>query len=383
MREKDLQSYLYNHPEILFPDQWVDKKDREHLIDGQRVDLLFTVGDDRWIIEVKRDTIHRKDIGQLLDYYARMRHAGDTSNLRMMLVAPSIPEYLRSTLEEFRIRYVEVSCPPTDERLLADLDREASATFIQMVPPICEPAIAFADRFLRTSLQSVISNFPEYQIVPGKTRNARRQNILCFGLDEPNFKPRFTEAGASWAYALRKTGRKTKEDMPNLSVNALPWGLDVSVNAELLTSQRAVQHAINRFPKEFDSLVEAHGRLVFQAWFKLEHQKRSFHWFPAQTLPPGAWNGRNVLNTIATTGKCFDSLKKTATAWLQANRAGLSQEQISHLVGKNRKADLALRFVDSIKETSPFWMWSIGQQIEQLNCSYAGLKPLIDFLHGG
>jgi hypothetical protein len=360
----------------------VDKKDREYLIDGKRIDLLFTVADYRYIVEVKRDTIGRKDVGQLLEYYARMRHAGNPSNLRMMLVAPSIPDHWRLTLEQCGIRWLEVSCPPTDEGLLADLDREASATFRQMVPPIGERAIAFADRFLRTSLRSVISNFPEYHITPARSRNVKRRDILCFGLDEPDSKPRFTEAGASWAYAL-EADRMPKKDMPNLSVNALPWGLDVSVNAELLASQRAVQQVINNYPREFDSLVKAHGRLVFQAWLKLEYQKQSFHWFPALTLPAGSWNGGNVLNAIATSKKSFDSLKKIATAWLQANRAGLSQEQISHLEGRNRKADLTLRFVDSIGEASPFWTWSIGQQIEQLNCSYAGLKPLIDLLHGG
>jgi hypothetical protein len=35
-----------------------------------------------------------------------------------------------------------------------------------------------------------------------------------------------------------------KHDVPNISVNALPWGLDFAVNAELHTSQQVMRDRI-------------------------------------------------------------------------------------------------------------------------------------------
>ena len=65
-----------------------------------------------YIIELKRDTIRREDIGQVFEYYGLMRQSNETANFKMILVAPSIPAYRRIPLEEFGIRWVEVSHRP-------------------------------------------------------------------------------------------------------------------------------------------------------------------------------------------------------------------------------------------------------------------------------
>ena len=44
MLERDLQDYLFSHPEVLFPGLQVTEKQREYCIDGKRIDLLFRVG---------------------------------------------------------------------------------------------------------------------------------------------------------------------------------------------------------------------------------------------------------------------------------------------------------------------------------------------------
>lgn len=41
MKERDLQEYPYNNPEVLFPDGAVAKETKEYSIRGQRIDLLF------------------------------------------------------------------------------------------------------------------------------------------------------------------------------------------------------------------------------------------------------------------------------------------------------------------------------------------------------
>jgi RecB family endonuclease NucS len=44
MLERDLQDYLFSHPEVLFPGLQVTEKQREYSIDGKRIDLLFQIG---------------------------------------------------------------------------------------------------------------------------------------------------------------------------------------------------------------------------------------------------------------------------------------------------------------------------------------------------
>lgn len=235
MREKDLQSYLYDNPEVLFPNQVIEARDREYLVEGKRVDLLFAVGGFRYIVEVKRDTIRRQDVGQVMEYYGRMRGSENSSDLRMMLVAPSIPDYWKISLKEFGIWCMEISHTPSgneevdkvvraarlqeyrqraDERLLADYERASSVTFRQMVPPVDPRSMAFAHHFLRGSFESVFVNFPDYQVVPVQMRNVNHPNILCFGFDEPDTKPAFSKGGAWWAYALGETDRMPKNDKP-------------------------------------------------------------------------------------------------------------------------------------------------------------------------
>ena len=69
MLERDLQTYLFENPDVLFPNQIVSQRRREVYIEGRRVDLLFEVDGTQYIIELKRDTIKREDVGQVCEYY--------------------------------------------------------------------------------------------------------------------------------------------------------------------------------------------------------------------------------------------------------------------------------------------------------------------------
>lgn len=114
MIERELQDYLYEHPELLFPDSRFQEKAREYTIHGRRIDLLFVVDGIRYIVELKGVPLQREHIGQVVEYYGLMKGYLNEANLRMILVAPSIPEWRGRYLEELGIRCVELSEVPAD-----------------------------------------------------------------------------------------------------------------------------------------------------------------------------------------------------------------------------------------------------------------------------
>jgi len=120
MLERDLQDYLFNHPDVLFPNEPVLEKLREVSIDGKRVDLLFRTASAKYIIELKAVPLTREHIGQVTEYYGRLRISSKENNLKMVLVAPSIPDYRKVFLEEIGIRCFEIPAIPSD---IIELDR--------------------------------------------------------------------------------------------------------------------------------------------------------------------------------------------------------------------------------------------------------------------
>src|ERR1700753_1227676 len=109
--ERNLRDYLFENPDVLFPNQIINLKRKEAHIEGRFIDLLFEVDGIHYIVELKRDTIRRETIGQIFEYYGLMRRSNKTADYRMILVAPSIPDFRRIPLEEFGIRCVEVPHP--------------------------------------------------------------------------------------------------------------------------------------------------------------------------------------------------------------------------------------------------------------------------------
>ena len=108
MTEKELQDYLYENPNVLFPGQTINEKSKEYYIRGKRIDLLFMVENTRYIVELKVVPINREHIGQIAEYYGLMKQYLNDTNLRMMLVSPSIPSWKSVFLEEIGIQCIEV-----------------------------------------------------------------------------------------------------------------------------------------------------------------------------------------------------------------------------------------------------------------------------------
>jgi hypothetical protein len=114
---------------------------------------------------------------------------------------------------------------------------------------------------------------------------------------------------ARWAFSFGRSEEMPRNDAPNISVNALPWGLDFAINAEFRTSQEVMRQRIERSSDLFDRLVLEHGRLQFQAWLKFEHQPRFYHWILIEKRSQGTWRGRDLLDLYRSSEINFPELR--------------------------------------------------------------------------
>ncbi len=393
MLKRDLQDYLFENPDILFPGRIVSRKRREVYIEGRRIDLLFEVDGVQHIVELKRDTIRREDIGQIFEYYGLMRHSNKTANFEMILVAPSIPTYRRIPLEEFGIRCVEVQHRPNSVQERATLVTHAVAyqkrqradsasaavptavdriRFEDLLPPTNPQSMRLSRLLLRDGLPSVQKAFSEYEVLPVRMGSSNQPDVLCFpGEKMPS---RFVRGGAWWAFSFGQSEAMPKNDVPNISVNALPWGLDFAVNAELRTSQEVMRRRIERDSNRFDSLVLQHGDLLLQAWLKLEHQPRFYHWIPIAIRPANTWQGRDLLELYRRSELNFSDLRAHWLAWITEQRVELTAAQREQMYRTNRKLNLALRLVRSLNALDPVWDLPYEEQQTQFQKSIRGLN---------
>jgi hypothetical protein len=400
MLERDLQDYLFENPDVLFPNQTVNQKRREVYIEGRRIDLLFEVDEIQYIIELKRSTINREDIGQVLEYYGLMRRTKPTASFRMVLVAPSIPDYRRIPLEEMGIRCVEVLRPPesTQERIKLqeisarqqkgkrlELAREVrplnleQLRFEDLLPPVNARSMQISHKLLTDALPFVQKSYSEYEIRPIKMVKPNQPDVLCVPADRTGSEHKLTGAGAWWAYSFGHSDEMPKNDVPNISVNALPWGLDFAVNAELLTSQKVMRDRIATAPQRFDQLVAEHGNLRGQAWLKFEFQPRLYYWVLLPQLPVGTLTGQDLLNLYHCSEVNFQSLRTVWIDWIKKHSQKLTAAQIGHLDGMSRNLNLALRLVYSFEKDNEVWSLPYQEQELRFESEYLKLKPLIEF----
>lgn len=401
MLERDLQDYLFHHPEVLFPSQAIQDKRREFTIEGRRIDLLFMVEGVRYIVELKRDTIKREHLGQIVEYYGLLRGALAAEQIRMILVAPSIPLFRRVYLEELGIRCVEVTTPLETTEVSAKLTsasrtfqkqdnvRASLATLFPNGAPLAYPelsspatplALAMTHRVLRDSLEGVRSAFSEYETLPVRMLQVTSPDMVVqpapINLTQA---PTFIRGGAWWAYAFGQSEAMPKNDVPNISVASMPGGLDLSVNSELQPSQKVLIRKVSQAPALFDQLIKAHGGLEFQAWLKLEHQPRFYHWIPLCKEAPGTWDAARLLGQYHRFEREFVGLRATYLAWLEQQRPELSQGQRAHLEKANRSLNVALRLARPFPAQDPFWQVPYSEQLHMLAYETARLKPMIDF----
>ena len=210
--------------------------------------------------------------------------------------------------------------------------------------------------------------------------NSHNPGVIC--LPEADPASHFVDGGTWWPFSFGQSEQMPKNDVPNISVNALPWGLDFAINAELHTSQEVMRRHIERSPGAFRSprrSVGEHGALQFQAWLKFEHQPRIYHWIPLPMLSPGTWHGQDILDLYRRSEITFPDLRVHWLGWLKEQRTELTPGQIAHMERSNRKLNLALRLVWSFPKEDPMWDHPYAEQQAQFQEEYRKLKPLIDF----
>jgi hypothetical protein len=397
--ERDLKDYLFDNPEILFPNQVIASKRKEVCIEGRFIDLLFEVERTQYIVELKRDTIRRETIGQIFEYYGLMRRSNKTANFKMILVAPSIPDFRRIPLEEFGIRCVEVPHPSESPQEQKELTRRSAAQLKRahtdglsrgpmvipsradledLLPPASLKSWKISQLLLRDGLQSIEKEFSEYEIRPVKMANSSSQDILCFP-SEGGAEARFVRGGAWWAFSFGHIEQLPKNDVPNISVNTLPWGLDFAVNAELRSSQEVMLRKIENATSLFDELVAEHGNLRLQAWLKLEHQPRFYHWIPLVQKPQGSWRGGDIVDLYRGSEVEFTSIRRRWVGWIKEQRKELTSRQSGQIERRNQRLNLALRLVHSFPKDDLVWSVPYQEQTERFNAAYKKLKPLIEF----
>jgi hypothetical protein len=404
MLERDLQDYLYAHPEILFPGQAVQERHREYVVQGRRIDLLFKVAGVRHIVELKRHTIGREDLGQVMEYYGLMRETLRAENLRMILVAPSIPSFRRTYLEELGIRCLELSVPPDGEGVQAQVEGESRAqlkrtetrlsedrTLLPGTPlpfetfsgPSSQKAKVLSHRMLRDTLEGVRRIFPDQEVLPVAMLQATSADVFIHPQPEGlEAAPQFSAGGAWWAYRIGEADVMPKNDVPNISIAGMPGALDLTINAEIQESQGVMIRALSSRSTAFDALLKAHEGLAFQAWLKLAHQPRFYHWIPLHVFAPGSWSAERVLQSYRQAQVSFPALKATWLDRLAQNRPELSTGQSSHLERSNQTLNMALRIVRPFRESDPFWAQPYLDQARHLTEEMARLAPLVEFFLG-
>jgi len=399
MLERDLQTYLFENPDVLFPNQIVSQRRREVYIEGRRVDLLFEVDGTQYIIELKRDTIKREDVGQVCEYYGLMRLSKPTAKFRMVLVAPSFPKYRRIPLEEMGIRCVEVEHPPESKHEQIELrensekqQKRERATpalsidplqleqlqFEDLLPPTSSRSMQISHKLLIDALPAIQKIYSEYEIRPIKMVKPNQPDILCTPTDTAS-QYQLIGAGAWWAYSFGHSDEMAKNDVPNISVNALPWGIDFAINAELRTSQQVMLDRISAGHNRFDQSISEHGKMRLQAWLKFEFQPRLYYWVLLPQLPPGTWTGQSLLNLYQQSDTNYHALRIYWIAWIKEHSEHLTAAQRSHLDNKSKNLNLALRLVYSFERNNDVWGLPYLEQKARFDGEYRKLKPLIEF----
>ncbi len=107
MDERTFEDIICKYPELI--EDKLSFRGRQVIVAGKRVDVLF---EDRHgqklIVEIKKGTVRRDDVAQLLDYEGYFV-SPDDPNVRVMLVGNRVPENLRRSLDHHGFEWRELT----------------------------------------------------------------------------------------------------------------------------------------------------------------------------------------------------------------------------------------------------------------------------------
>lgn len=120
MLEKDFEKIICKYPELI--EDGLTFKGNQIPLDGKYVDIVF---EDRFgqklIVELKRGTVVRKDVAQLLDYEGYFV-SQENPTTRVMLVGNRIPKNLKLSLDHHGFEYKEIQVITLKKKLQSEGD---------------------------------------------------------------------------------------------------------------------------------------------------------------------------------------------------------------------------------------------------------------------
>mgnify|MGYP001576995942 FL=1 len=103
MTEREMEDLVWEHPEK-FLNEPLKKFRRQPASSVGRADLIFL---DRAgsliVIELKRDTLERGAVNQILDYSGMLKSRFPDKSVELIIIANRIPQERRATCEKFDI----------------------------------------------------------------------------------------------------------------------------------------------------------------------------------------------------------------------------------------------------------------------------------------
>lgn len=402
MQERDLQEYLYNNPEVLFPDAAVTEKTKEYYIRGQRIDLLFMVDGVRYIVELKSKIIERENIGQVIEYYGLMKEYMNEANLKMVLVAPEIPKWRSTFLEELGIRCLEIKEIPKNSyesnkitsKMKSSLGRQVKDD--SLLKLIDHPAEGFkkedfqlgvtrlkfakVSRFLKDLLPLVAKEYPEFEITPYRITRPYAVDVdfeyhEASGYGEPAFKN-----GDVWfAFRFGLTGNEPPNDVPNISAMMNYFEFSVCVNAELHSSQKVFINGIESQKNAFNEILSRFDGLMLKTYLKYEYQPHFYHWILTDYVNTKDIDAEFIINNYREHEEKFSQERNYWVDYIIKNNLSLTEKQKQHLVRTNKRFNFAQRLSIPIKSDDPIWERNYSSQLEMFKENIFRLKDFILF----
>jgi len=393
MTEKELQNYLYENPNVLFPGKAINEKSKEYYIRGKRIDLLLMVENTRYIVELKTVPLTREHIGQIVEYL--MKEYLNDANLRMMLVSPTIPSWKSALLEEIGIQCIEFDLSiPIDKHQLNERQiikerkkMDSILTYIQNLPEYSkyERSIVLENRhptrqdvgLVRKTMQELLpevaKNFEKFEPNPFGITRAGPTHDFFYEYIPWDYETDLYRPGKAWfAFSF---GEK-KNEIPNISVGFSPTGCDVAVNAELQPSQMVVIEKIKSQPSKFDEIIGNHGNIIFMSYLKFEHQPKYYNWI---LMIKRECKSTEILTVYEKISKNYKYHREKWLNHINRNNPYLSERQKKHLETRSKNVNLALIFVDQISLNDIFWDKSFKEQNKLILEKIFRLKPLLNF----
>lgn len=108
MTEREMEDLLWTYPDKFLNEQ-LEQFQRQPSSNVGRADLIFTDRIGRLlVVELKRDTLERGAIAQLVDYYGMMKLRFPEKCVELMIVANRIPPERRLACEQYDVTPVEI-----------------------------------------------------------------------------------------------------------------------------------------------------------------------------------------------------------------------------------------------------------------------------------